>query len=81
MITLPIDILNSKALTAGHLKMLSSYEDIPAIDPIFEDDTLKIIFQYYSLSPPTMEEEIHRYAAQLLDKNEVGAAWQVLLSV
>ena len=81
MITLPIDILNSKALTARHLKMLCTYAEIPAIDPTLDDDTLKIIFQYYSLSPSTMEEEIHRYAAQLLDNNEVGAAWQVLLSI
>lgn len=81
MITLPKEIANSLVLTPQHLQKLSAVDDLPTIDPIFEDDTLKIIFQYYSLSPATMEEEIHRHAAQLLDKNEVGAAWQVLLSI
>ncbi len=81
MITLPIDILNSHVLTPHHLQKLSAVDDIPAIDPTFDDDTLKIIFQYYSLSPSSMEEEVHRYAAQLLDNNNIDAAWQVLLSI
>jgi hypothetical protein len=54
---------------------------MPVIDPSFDDDKLKNIFQYYSFSPNEMEMELHLYAKQLLDKGEVQQAWQVLLSL
>lgn len=67
-------------MTLQHKQMLANVESIPAIHPSFEDDVLKNIIQYYSLSPDTMEEELHKYAAKLLENNHVEEAWQVLLT-
>ena len=53
---------------------------MPIIDPAYDDNNLKNIFQYYSLNPDEMEIELHRYAATLLSENKVKEAWQVLLS-
>jgi hypothetical protein len=39
------------------------------------------IAQYYSTNPSDMEDELHRYAATLLDQGQVPAAWQVLLTL
>jgi hypothetical protein len=51
------------------------------IDPAFEDEKLKNIFQYYAVDPDEMEKELHLYAAELLDKGKVAEAWQVLLAL
>lgn len=81
MITLPKEILNSKWLNAYHLQMLSTVDSIPDINPGFDDENLKAIFQYYSLSTSMLEDEVHKYAAKLLDTHKINEAWQVLLSV
>ena len=77
---LPENIRNSKILTGNHLGQLGNVYEIPAIDPAFHDDTLKNIFQYYSINPEEMEKEFHLYAKQLLDMGKVQEAWQVLLA-
>jgi len=77
---LPQGIRHSKWLTGNHLGMLANVTAIPEVDPAFHDDTVNNIFQYYSLTPDTMEQELHRYAAQLLEQQQVAAAWQVLLA-
>jgi flavin reductase (DIM6/NTAB) family NADH-FMN oxidoreductase RutF len=77
---LPENIRNSKVLTGNNLGQLANVHDAPVIDPAFEDDKLKNIFQYYSLSPDEMENEIHLYAKELLNEGKVTEAWQVLLS-
>ena len=81
MITLPPDILNSNVLTKEHLHLLAGVDELPVIDASFKDDMLKNIVHYYSLTPDSMEEEIHRYATRLLDTGNIGKAWQVLLAV
>jgi hypothetical protein len=78
---LPANIRNSNILTGNNLGQLANVNEMPVVDPSFEDDRLKNIFQYYSLSPDTMEEELHLYAKELLDEGKVKEAWQVLLSV
>lgn len=78
---LPGSVKNSKILTGNHLGMLANTPEIPFIDPAYEDDTLKNIFQYYSIDPGEMETELHRHAAQLLDQGRVKDAWQVLLAL
>ena len=78
---LPANVRLSKFLTGNHLGQLANVHELPVIDPSFEDNNLKNIFQYYSLSPDEMEQELHRYAASLLSENKVKDAWQVLLSV
>jgi flavin reductase (DIM6/NTAB) family NADH-FMN oxidoreductase RutF len=76
---LPEGIRNSRTLTGNDLGMLANVHEMPAIDPAFSDDKVKNIFQYYSVSPVEMEQELHKYAAILLQQGDVAKAWQVLL--
>lgn len=76
---LPESIRNSQILTGNHLGQLGNMHDMPSIDPAFNDDRLKNIIQYYSISPAEMEKELHTYAKELLDNGNVNAAWQILL--
>jgi hypothetical protein len=78
---LPSSIRRSKNLCPDHLRQLVLVREIPTVDPSFEDDTLRNIFQYYSLDPDEMENELHVYAATLLDEGKVKEAWQVLLAL
>lgn len=78
---LPTHIRNSNILTGNHLGQLANVVELPTVNPSFEDDTLKNIFQYYSVNPEEMEKELHMYARQLLDKGKVHEAWQVLLAL
>ncbi len=77
---LPQSIKESKVLTGNNLGLLANVTQQPEVLASFTDDTLKNIVQYYNLNPIEMEKEMHIYAKQLLDKNDVEAAWQVLLS-
>jgi flavin reductase (DIM6/NTAB) family NADH-FMN oxidoreductase RutF len=78
---LPAGIRNSKILTGNNLGQLANVQEMPMIDPSFDDPHLKEIIQYYSINPDEMEKEIHSYAKKLLDDGKVGEAWQVLLAV
>jgi flavin reductase (DIM6/NTAB) family NADH-FMN oxidoreductase RutF len=77
---LPEPIRNSKVLTGNHLGMLGNVHEMPVVEPSFDDQHLKNIIQYFSVSPDEMEIELHKYAAQLLDQGKVAEAWQVLLA-
>ncbi len=77
---LPPAVRNSKLLTGNHLGQLANINEIPAIDPSFDDAPLKQIIQYYSINPDEMERELQEYAKKLLDEGKVKDAWQVLLS-
>ena len=77
---LPNSIKNSSFLTGNHLGQLANVHELPAIDPGFSDDRLKNIIQYYGLTPNEMEQELHKYAAELLNQEKVQEAWQILLS-
>lgn len=79
--SLPFNIRNSTILTGNHLGQLANVSEQPFIDPAFEDDRLKNIFQYYSLNPEEMEKELHLYAKDLLDQGRTKDAWQVLLAL
>ncbi len=78
---LPDNIKNSKILSGNDLGMLANVHQLPLINTAFEDDKLKSIIQYYSINPSSMENEIQLYAKELLLKNEVEKAWQVLLTI
>ncbi|RFM35340.1 flavin reductase family protein [Chitinophaga silvisoli] len=78
---LPLHIRNSRILTGNHLGQLANVHEHPVIDPAFEDEHLKNIFQYYSITPDEMERELHAYAQRLLDAGKVTEAWQVLLAI
>jgi flavin reductase (DIM6/NTAB) family NADH-FMN oxidoreductase RutF len=77
---LPLAIRQSTILTGNNLGQLANVHFQPVIDPAFEDEHLKNIFQYYSITPDEMEKELHRHAQQLLEKGRVHDAWQVLLA-
>ncbi len=78
---LPENIRNSKILTGNNLGQLANVSEMPFIDPAFEDDKLKNIFQYYAIDPEEMENELHLYAKELLNSGKVNEAWQVLLAL
>lgn len=80
MIELPGNIRDSRILSTKDKALLSEVEAMPVVNPAFEDNTLKNIFQYYSLTPVEMDVEIHTYAAKLLAQGKVDEAWQVLLT-
>ena len=77
---LPESIRNSKILSGNNLGQLANVNEMPFIDPAFDDDKLKNIIQYYSINPDDMDTELHRYAKELLDAGKVNEAWQVLLA-
>ncbi len=76
---LPVSIRNSKILTGSNLGQLANVNEMPVIDPSFDDAHVKNIVQYYSVNPDEMEKELHAYAKKLLDDGKVKEAWQVLL--
>ena len=79
--SLPAPIRNSAILSGNDLGQLANVHEMPVIDPAFYDDTLKNIFQYYSVNPEEMEKELHTYAKKLLQQGKVTEAWQVLLAL
>ena len=78
---LPEDIKVSAILTFGSIAKLAGIQEIPYVDAGFEDDKLKSIIQYYSIDPAEMEKELHYYAQELLEKDKVNEAWQILLAI
>lgn len=76
---LPQSIRTSNVLSGNDLGILANVNEMPVIDNTFEDDKMKNIVQYFSVNPASMEKEIHLYAKELLQQNEVEKAWQVLL--
>ncbi|MCG7857154.1 flavin reductase family protein [Flavihumibacter sediminis] len=78
---LPETIRTSLILTGNELAQLGNVHEMPVVDPAFDDDKLKSIFQYYAVSPDDMEREIQLYAKELLAKHKIDDAWQVLLSL
>jgi flavin reductase (DIM6/NTAB) family NADH-FMN oxidoreductase RutF len=78
---LPESVRYSPVLTGNHLGILANVHELPVVEPSFDDDHLKNIIQYFSVSPAEMEKELHTYAAKLLDEGKVEAAWQVLLAM
>ena len=77
---LPDNIRNSKILTGNNLGQLANVNELPFIDPAFDDPNLKQIILYYSINPDEMEKELHIYAKKLLEEGKVREAWQILLA-
>jgi len=77
---LPEGIKRSNILTGNNLGQLANVQNLPIVNPGFEDDKLKNIVQYFSINPIEMENELHVYAKELLEQGSVEAAWQVLLT-
>lgn len=79
--SLPENIRNSKILSGNNLGQLANINEMPFVDPAFDDEKLKNIFQYYFTDPEEMENELHLYVKELLDTGKVREAWQVLLAL
>ena len=77
---LPAAIRNNKLLTGNHLGQLANVDELPTIDPTFENESLKQIVQYFNLDPQEMETETYKLAVSLLNIGDTNAAWQVLLA-
>lgn len=77
---LPETIRNSKILTGNNLGQLANVHEYPVVDATFEDERLKNIIQYFSINPDEMDQELHRYAKELLEAGKVKEAWQILLA-
>jgi flavin reductase (DIM6/NTAB) family NADH-FMN oxidoreductase RutF len=77
---LPWAIRNSKILSGNDLGQLANVNEMPMIDPSFDDANLKQIILYYSINPADMEKELHSHAKKLLGEGKVKEAWQVLLT-
>lgn len=77
---LPEAIRNSTILTGNNLGQLANVNEMPFVDPTFNDDKLKNIIQYYSINPDEMDIELQRYAKELLEAGKVTEAWQILLA-
>ena len=80
MDALPESLRHSSILTGNQLGQLANVHEMPVVLASFDDEHLKNIIQYFSVNPDEMEKELHRYAAQLLEKGKVDEAWQVLLA-
>ncbi|MEJ8841925.1 flavin reductase family protein [Lacibacter sp. H375] len=77
---LPETIRNSNILTGNNLGQLANVHEYPIVDATFEDERLKNIIQYFSINPDEMDQELHKYAKELLDAGKVNEAWQILLA-
>jgi hypothetical protein len=71
LIQLPSNILASTILSADDKQVLANVEDLPIVNPSFEDDYLKNIVQYYSINPQEMDVEVQKYAAKLLAEGKL----------
>ena len=77
---LPESIRKSSILTGNNLGQLANVNEMPFVDPTFDDDKLKQIIQYYAINPEELDKELHRYAKELLEAGKVKEAWQILLA-
>ncbi len=72
---LPMEIKKSKVLTGNDLGMLGNVALLPSFDDV--DKFMKDNSKYCT----TNLNENHKFAQELLNKNEVESAWKVLLSI
>ena len=77
---LPESIRKSTILNGNNLGQLANINEMPTVDPAFNDEKLNQIIQYYAINPDELDKELHRYAKELLEAEKVNDAWQVLLS-
>jgi hypothetical protein len=77
---LPENIRISSIFSGNDLGRLANVQEMPVIDPAFDDEHLKQIIQYYNLNPDEMEKELHTYAKSLLEQGKIREAWQILLA-
>lgn len=77
---LPSAIRNSAVLTGNELGILANSTEIPVVAVPSDDERLKQILQDYDKENNQLQNALHAYAKELLNRHEVDLAWQVLLA-
>lgn len=77
---LPQSISNSTILSGNDLGLLANSTEIPILTAVSEDDHLKQILRDYNNESGLLTQALHQYAKELLHRNDVDKAWQVLLA-
>jgi len=78
--SLPASIRNSNILSGNNLGMLGNSTNIPIVGEMLYDDRLTEIMRQYERDDKGRRDALHTYAKELLERHELGKAWQVLLS-
>lgn len=77
---LPEHIRNSSILTGNQLGLLANIEAIPIFEEsIMEDEQIHNLKSMWENDQIQLNNELQRYAAKLLDEEQIEKAWQVLL--
>ena len=77
---LPEHIRNSSILTGNQLGLLANIEAIPSFEnDILEDEQIHTLKSMWEQDQTQLNNELQRYAARLLDEEQIEKAWQVLL--
>ena len=77
---LPEHIRNSSILTGNQLGLLANIETIPEFEnAILEDEQIHNLKIMWENDQTQLNNELQRYAAKLLDEEQIEKAWQVLL--
>lgn len=77
---LPEHIRNSSILTGNQLGLLANIESIPTFEnDILEDEQIHSLKSMWEQDQTQLNNELQRYAARLLDEEQIEKAWQVLL--
>ena len=79
---IPSDIRYSKILTGNHLGQLGNVESLPDETTVNEHKLIELadVFMAHEDEPATLENALHRMAAELLDAGKVDEAWKTLLA-
>lgn len=79
---IPNDIRYSKILTGNHLGQLGNIEALPDETSVNEYKLTELadLFIEWENDAVTLEQELHKMAAALLDSGKVNEAWMTLLS-
>ncbi len=77
---LPEHIRLSSILTGNQLGLLANIEALPEESDLARNDAhVQQLLTMWENDKTQLTNELHRYAAQLLDQDEIDFAWQVLL--
>lgn len=77
---LPENIRTSAVLTGNDLGILGNCTSIPVVSSNVQDARLKEIYNDYEQGSESLKNALHKYAQELIKRQELDLAWQVLLS-
>lgn len=77
---LPESIRTSNILSGNDLGILGNFTSIPVVSDNHQDARLKELFNLHEHDSAALKDAIHKYAKELIARNEIDQAWQALLS-